>query len=62
MAVNLIVFWSTLYTDAVMEQWRTEGYPNYEHINVLERYVFALSETLSQRQLRSLCHPTDSIE
>ena len=62
LAVNIIVFWNALYTDAVMEQWRTDGYPIYEHINVLGRHIFALPEMVAREQLRPLRRPADPIE
>ena len=59
LAVNIIVFWSTLYTDTVMEQLRTGEDPICEHINVLGHYAFALPETVVQGQLRNPATPTE---
>ena len=69
-AVNIITLWNTIYMDAVLEQLRSEGYPQgyplkpedvarlspliFDHINFLGRYAFALPDAVAQGQLRPL--------
>lgn len=64
--VNLIVLWNTLYMNAALEHLRSQGekidpediarlWPlSWEHINLLGRYSFRLSDSLRPGQLRPL--------
>ena len=64
LVVNMIVLWNTLYTDAVLTQLRSEGYPvrdedaarlspfGHEHIHMLGRYSFAVPEAVERGELR----------
>jgi TnpA family transposase len=71
LVVNIIVLWNTLDIDAALEQLRRGGYPVepthvarlsalcFEHMNLLGRYAFALSESVVRGALRPLRHPGD---
>lgn len=64
--VNLIILWNTLYMNAALEHLRSQGekidpediarlWPlSWEHINLLGRYSFRLSDSLRPGQLRPL--------
>ena len=66
LVVNMIVLWNTLYTDAILTQLRSEGYPvqpqdearlstfGHEHVNMLGRYSFAVPEAVTRSELRPL--------
>lgn len=66
MVVNMIVLWNTIYSDAVLQQLRAEGYPvqaedaarlspfGHEHINLLGRYSFAVPDSVARGELRPL--------
>jgi TnpA family transposase len=74
LVVNIIVLWNTLYIDAALQQLRAEGFPVqpedvarlsplvYEHINLLGRYAFSVSEAVQRGELRPLRSPSDSTE
>lgn len=67
--VNAIILWNTIYTEAVLNQLRQEGYPVldedvarlspliYGHINMLGRYLFTMSEAIERGELRPLRNP-----
>jgi hypothetical protein len=67
----MIVLWNTLYMEAALAQLREEGYPVsdedvrrlspllHEHINMLGRYSFLMSEAIAQGALRPLCQPNE---
>lgn len=71
LVVNMIVLWNTLYTDAVLNQFRLEGYPvrpedearlspfGHEHINMLGRYSFSVPESVARGELRPLTRGSD---
>ena len=73
LVVNIIVLWNTIYTDAVLNQLRKEGYPIknedvarlspliYEHINMIGRYSFAIPYSVVRGELRPLRDPTVEI-
>ena len=66
LVVNMIVLWNTIYSDAVLQQLRAEGYPvqaedaarlspfGHEHINLLGRYSFAVPDSVARGELRPL--------
>ena len=72
LVVNMIVLWNTLYTDAILTQLRSEGYPvlpedearlspfGHEHINMLGRYSFAVPDAVTRGELRPLRTATDT--
>src|SRR5882757_978115 len=59
LVVNMIVLWNTIYTEAALDQLRSEGYPVrnedvlrlspliHKHINVLGRYSFNMPEAIA---------------
>ena len=69
--VNIIVLWNTIYIDAALTQMRQEGHLVldedvarlspfvHEHINLLGRYSFAVSEEVIRGELRPLRNPND---
>ncbi len=71
LVLNIIVLWNTIYIDAVLKQLRQEGYPIrdediarlspliYDHINMLGRYLFVISESIIKGELRTLRNPAD---
>ena len=72
LAVNVIVLWNTLYTDAALAQLRAEGLQvrdedvarlsplGFEHINMLGRYAFILPDTIARGELRPLRDPASA--
>jgi TnpA family transposase len=70
--LNIIVYWNTLYMQAVLEQLKSEGYPVKEddvvrlsplifsHINMLGRYQFSVPDEVSQGLLRPLRDPDEN--
>jgi len=66
LVLNMIVLWNTLYMEAALAQLREEGYRVsdedvrrlspllHEHINMLGRYSFLMSEAIAQGALRPL--------
>ncbi|MFH0928111.1 MAG: Tn3 family transposase [bacterium] len=66
LVVNAIVLWNTIYMNAALSKLRQDGYPIieeavsrlsplvFEHINVLGRYSFAVSEAIMRGELRPL--------
>lgn len=74
LVVNIIVLWNTLYIDAALQQLRAEGFPVlpedaarlsplvYEHINLLGRYAFSVSDAVQRGQLRPLRSSSEAIE
>ena len=71
LVVNMIVLWNTIYTEAVLEQLRKEGYPISEdgkarfsplidsHINMQGRHSFMMPEAVVKGELRPLRNPHD---
>ena len=71
LALNMIVLWNTLYVEAASAQLRNEGYPVsdedvgrlspllHEHINMLGRYSFLMSEAIAHGALRPLRQPNE---
>jgi hypothetical protein len=69
LVVNILALWNTIYTDAVLEQLRIEGYAlkpedvarlsplTFDHINFLGRYAFALPDSVAHGRLRPLRSP-----
>lgn len=69
LATNIIVLRNSIYMDAVLNQLRSEGFLvrdedaarlsplRNEHINVLGRYAFSLSEMVVRGELRPLRNP-----
>lgn len=65
------MLWNTIYIDAALEQLRREGYPVeledvaqlsplcFEHINLLGRYAFALTESVACGEPCPLRQPGD---
>jgi TnpA family transposase len=74
LVVNMIVLWNTIYMEAALDQLRKEGYPVLEddfarlsplihdHINMLGRYSFLMSEAVARGELRPLRNPADEGE
>ena len=66
LVVNVLVLWNTLYTEAALNHLRSRGEDvkpedvarlsplEYQHINFLGRYSFALTESIARGELRSL--------
>ena len=71
LVVNIIILWNTIYMEAVLDQLRQEGYIVldedtarlspliYDHINMLGRYLFAVSDAVARGELRPLPNPND---
>jgi Tn3 transposase DDE domain-containing protein len=71
LVVNMIVLWNTIYVEAVLEQFRKEGYPVneedkarlspliHEHINTQGRHSFVMPEAVAKGELRPLRNPAD---
>jgi TnpA family transposase len=71
LVVNAVVLWNTRYLDAALAQVRASGMPVkpedverlspllLDHINVLGRYDFALTESVRQGRLRPLRAPDE---
>ncbi len=69
LVVNVIVLWNTIYMDAILTQLKQEGYKmqdsdiarlsplTYNHINMLGRYSFVVSESIARGELRPLRKP-----
>ncbi len=67
----MIVLWNTLYMNAALTQLREEDYPVrdedvrrlspllHEHINMLGRYSFLMSDAIAQGALRPLRQPNE---
>ena len=67
----LVVLWNTIYVEAVLEQFRKEGYPVneedkarlspliHEHINIQGRHSFVMPEAVVKGELRPLRNPAD---
>lgn len=70
LVVNIIILWNTIYMEAVLNQLRLEGHRVldddiarlsplvFDHINMLGRYSFAVSEAVARGELRPLHNPT----
>lgn len=70
LVVNLVVLWNTIYTDAALDQLRTEGYDVRDedvahlcplacrHINMLGRYAFTIPDMVARGELRPLRDPS----
>jgi Tn3 transposase DDE domain len=74
LVVNIIVLWNTIYMDAALDQLRSEGYEvldedvarlspfiHEQHINLLGRYSFSISEAVQRGELRPLRKPDEEI-
>ncbi len=71
MVVNVLVLWNTLYTEAALNQLRIRGGEvkpedvarlsplEYQHINFLGQYSFALTESIARGELRPLRDPDE---
>ena len=71
LVLNMIVLWNTIYTEAILNQLRADGYPVadedvarlspllHEHINMLGRYSFSVPESVAKGELRALRNPSD---
>ena len=69
--VNMIVLWNTSYMQAALDQHRADGHSGrpedearlsplgHEHINLLGRYSFAVTESVARGELRPLRNPAD---
>ena len=69
LVVNAIIFWNTVYMQAVIDQLRKEGYQindddlrhlgpsRFEHINPYGHYTFNVQQELQRKGLRPLRHP-----
>lgn len=69
LVVNIIILWNTIYMEAVLNQLRLEGHVVldediarlspliYEHINMLGRYFFVVSDAIVRGELRPLHNP-----
>lgn len=65
----MIILWNTIYIDAILNQLRQEGYEIHDddvarlsplihdHINMLGRYSFLVSESVAKGELRPLRNP-----
>jgi len=74
LVLNIIVLWNTIYMEAALDQLRAEGYPIkesesarlspllHEHIHMLGRYSFSMSEAVAKGQLRPLRDPNDDTQ
>ena len=72
LVVNVIVLWNTIYMDAALNQLRAEGFDvrdedvarlsplGFEHINMLGRYAFILSDQIARGELRALRDPANA--
>ncbi|MER2517230.1 MAG: Tn3 family transposase [Candidatus Accumulibacter phosphatis] len=71
LVLNMIVLWNTIYTEAALQQLRTEGYAMreedierlspllHDHINMLGRYSFAVPDAVARGELRPLRDPNE---
>jgi TnpA family transposase len=71
LVLNMIVLWNTIYTEAALQQLRTEGYVMrdedierlspllHEHINMLGRYSFTVPDAVARGELRPLRNPNE---
>ena len=69
--VNMIVLWNTIYMQAALDLHRADGHSvrpedearlsplGHEHINLLGRYSFAVTESVARGELRPLRNPAD---
>jgi len=74
LVVNVLVLWNTLYIEAALNQLRSQGVDvktedvtrlsplEYQHVNFLGRYSFALAEPIARGELRPLRDPDNAIE
>lgn len=72
LVINVIVLWNTIYIEAVLSQLKKEGYNIqeadiarlspliYDHINMLGRYSFIVSESIKRGELRPLHDPNQN--
>jgi TnpA family transposase len=73
LVVNVIILWNTIYIDAILNQLKQEGYEIqdadlvrlspliHDHINMLGRYSFVVSESVAKGELRPLRNPNENI-
>jgi TnpA family transposase len=73
LVVNVLVLWNTLYTEAALNHLRSRGEDvkpedvvrlsplEYQHINFLGRYSFALTESIARGELRCLREPDEEL-
>lgn len=71
LVVNIIILWNTIYMETVLNQLRLEGHDVldedvarlspliYEHINMLGRYFFVVSDAIIRGELRPLHNPIE---
>ena len=71
LVVNMIVLRNTIYMEAVLEQFRKEGFPVneedkallspliHEHVNTQGRHSFVMPEAVVKGELRPLRNPAD---
>ncbi len=71
LVVNVIILWNTIYMEVVLNQLRQEGHIIldedvarrspliHEHINMLGRYLFAVSDAVARGELRPLRDPKE---
>jgi hypothetical protein len=69
LVLNIIVLWNTIYMNEALEKLRNDGFLVrdedvarlsplvYDHINMLGRYSFSVSETVAKGELRKLRNP-----
>jgi TnpA family transposase len=72
LVLNMIALWNTIYIDAALNKLRAEGYPVkdddvhrlspllHEHINMLGRYSFLMSDAVAKGELRPLRNSEDA--
>jgi TnpA family transposase len=73
LVVNVLVLWNTLYTEAALNHLRSQGEDvkpediarlsplEYQHVNFLGRYSFALAEPIARGELRPLRDPDEEL-
>ena len=72
LVLNMIALWNTIYMEVALNRLRSEGYPvkdgdvhrlsplQYEHINMLGRYSFLMSDAIANGELRPLRIPEET--
>jgi TnpA family transposase len=71
LVLNMVVLWNTRYMEAALDQLKSQGVEvrledvarlsplGHEHINMLGRYHFVMSEPIARSELRPLRDPAD---
>jgi TnpA family transposase len=71
LVLNIVVLWNTRYMEAALDQLKSQGVEvrpedvarlsplGHEHINMLGRYHFVMSEPIARGELRPLRNPSD---